>query len=304
MAARQTYVTKVTEGVAGGRCFAVPHELLVDAAVVTHAARQHRQAAPRPATEPAEGAAEEERGMAIVVAHRGDPSQAPENTVAAFRKAVELGADMVELDVHRSKDGHPVVMHDATVDRCTNGHGRIDALTLAELRALDAGAWFSPAFAGERIPTLAEALTALPAPVRINMHLKPFDPNDDTFERIILEHIDRFELSDRLLLVHNALESLNRLRERRPGLTCCLLPPVDGLEYVDVARAWGFRVLQPGRRHMSPEFVAYAHQHGMHANVFYADTVEDMNRYLDWGIDGILTNVPARLQQVLRQREA
>ncbi|MDH7568355.1 MAG: glycerophosphodiester phosphodiesterase family protein [Armatimonadota bacterium] len=243
--------------------------------------------------------------MALVIAHRGDPSCAPENTVAAFRAAVDLGVDMVELDVQLSRDRHPLVMHDLEVDRCTNGHGRVAEMDLAQLRALDAGAWFSPRFVGERIPTLEEALSALPFPVQVNLHLKPFDPSDDTLERIVLEHIDRFALADRLVVVHHELGSLERLRAWRPSLTLCLLPPrgVDGRGYVDVARAHGLRVLQPGRNLMSAEFLAYAHQHGMHANVFYADTAEDMARYLDWGVDGILSNQPARLQEVLRARK-
>ncbi|HEX2998878.1 MAG TPA: glycerophosphodiester phosphodiesterase family protein [Armatimonadota bacterium] len=242
--------------------------------------------------------------MALVIAHRGDPAQAPENTVVSFRKAVALAVDMIELDVHLSRDGYPVIMHDFDVDRCTNGHGRIADMTLAELRTLDAGCWYAPAFAGERIPTLSEALEAIPAPVQVNMHLKPYEPENDRLERIALEHIDRFGLTGRLVIVHDRMESLERLRAMRPALNYCLLPPpgVDGRGYVDVARAHGLATLQAGREHMCADFIAYAHQHGIHVNVFYADSEEDMKQYLDWGVDGILSNCPARLQQVIRAR--
>ncbi len=235
--------------------------------------------------------------MTLVIAHRGDSANAPENTLAAFRKAVALGVDMIELDVHLTSDGCPVLMHDFDVDRCTNGHGPIARHPLAELQALDAGGWFSPEFSGERIPLLGEALETIPAPVQINMHLKPYDPDDDALERIVLEHVRRFDLAGRLVVVHDAIGSLERLRARRPDLVCCLLPPpgVSGVEYVDLARAHGLSVLQPDRGHMSPEFVAYAHRHGMRANVFYADTIEDMRLYITWGIDGILTNYPERM---------
>src|SRR5512143_199880 len=97
----------------------------------------------------------------LILAHRGASRRAPENTMAAFRLAAELGADGVELDVQLSKDGEVVVMHDSRVDRTTDGHGRIRDLPLAELRALDAGGWYAPEFAGERIPTLAEVLHEL-----------------------------------------------------------------------------------------------------------------------------------------------
>jgi glycerophosphoryl diester phosphodiesterase len=93
-----------------------------------------------------------------VVGHRGAAGRAPENTRAAFRLGWELGADMVELDVRLTADGHPVVLHDATLDRTTNGTGPVAERTLAEIQALDAGARFGPAFAGERVPTLTEAL--------------------------------------------------------------------------------------------------------------------------------------------------
>lgn len=242
--------------------------------------------------------------MAIIAAHRGDPSRAPENTVAAFHKAVDLGVDMIELDVHLSRDCEPVIMHDFDVDRCTDGQGRIAEKTLAELRALDAGSWFSPEFAGERIPRLAEALESIPVPVQVNMHLKPFDPADDALERIVLEHIRRFDLLGRLVVVHDAVGSLRRLCALEPGITCCLLPPpgVDGRGYVDVARSEGLRVLQPDRGLMGADFLAYAHENGMRANVFYADTPEDMDLYMDWGVDGILTNVPGVMKEVLAAR--
>lgn len=94
----------------------------------------------------------------IAVGHRGTVHLAPENTLAAFRKAIELGLDLIEIDVRETRDGHLVIMHDATVDRTTNGKGRVADLTLEEIKRLDAGSWFSPKFAGERVPTLEEAL--------------------------------------------------------------------------------------------------------------------------------------------------
>ena len=94
----------------------------------------------------------------LVIAHRGFSGVAPENTLAAFRKAIDVGADMFELDVLLSQDEHVVVIHDDTLERTTNGTGKVIDHTLAELQALDAGSWFSPEFAGEPIPTLEDAL--------------------------------------------------------------------------------------------------------------------------------------------------
>jgi len=97
----------------------------------------------------------------IVVGHRGTVKFAPENTIAAFNKAIELGADLLEMDVRETKDGHLVLMHDATVNRTSDGRGRVSAMTLAEIKRLDAGSWFSAEFKGERVPTLKEALAAI-----------------------------------------------------------------------------------------------------------------------------------------------
>ena len=97
----------------------------------------------------------------IVVGHRGTVKFAPENTIAAFHKAIELGADLLEMDVRETKDGHLVIMHDSSVDRTTNGTGNVSDLTLAQIKQLDAGSWFGPEFTGERVPTLEEALAAI-----------------------------------------------------------------------------------------------------------------------------------------------
>src|SRR5512136_697214 len=109
------------------------------------------------------------RGRLLNIAHRGASAAAPQNTLAAFRKAVELGADGVELDVQLSADGAVVVIHDFTVDKTTDGTGRVAAKTLAELKALDAGSRFSPQFAGERIPTLAEVFEAIDGKLLVNV---------------------------------------------------------------------------------------------------------------------------------------
>jgi glycerophosphoryl diester phosphodiesterase len=107
-----------------------------------------------------------------VAAHRGGCTDYPENTLAAFRAAVQLGAAMIELDLRRSADGAIIIIHDATVDRTTNGRGRLDQLTFAEIRSLDAGSWKHPRFARERIPTLEEVLEIVPRNVWLNLQIK------------------------------------------------------------------------------------------------------------------------------------
>src|SRR5206468_4882936 len=106
------------------------------------------------------------------VAHRGASARAPENTLAAFREAIRLGADAIELDVQLSADGVPMVIHDLTVDRTTNGHGSVASFASRDLRRLDAGAWFSSRFKGERVPTLEEALECARGRCGLNVEIK------------------------------------------------------------------------------------------------------------------------------------
>ncbi|RPI48325.1 MAG: glycerophosphodiester phosphodiesterase [Betaproteobacteria bacterium] len=108
----------------------------------------------------------------LVVGHRGAPSRAPENTLASFEAAIAIGVDAIELDVHLSRDGHLVVIHDQNLARTTNGQGLVHEHTLAELRALDAGSWFGPSFAGERIPTFEEVLTGIGRRVPLQVEIK------------------------------------------------------------------------------------------------------------------------------------
>ena len=108
----------------------------------------------------------------LVIAHRGARSLAPENTLAAFHKAVEVGADAIELDVRLTRDGHVVVMHDRRVDRTTTGNGPVGTYTLKDLKAHDAGSWFDDKFGGERVPTLVEVFEAMPGDLLIYVELK------------------------------------------------------------------------------------------------------------------------------------
>ena len=123
---------------------------------------------PAAAAEPA-GVAMPQRG---ICAHRGASRSHPENTLAAFREAIRLGAHQIELDVNMTRDGHLVLMHDLTVDRTTDGSGRVVDLTLSRIKQLDAGRWKGPEFAGQKVPTLGEALDVMPLDIWLNIHLK------------------------------------------------------------------------------------------------------------------------------------
>lgn len=136
-----------------------------------------------------------------VVAHRGDANAAPENTVAAFRKAVAKGTDLIEFDVQFSSSGYPVVMHDTTLDRTTNCSGKVTAKSRTQLRACDAGSWFGKKFKGERIPTLQDAL-AVVAPAkwaRVMLHMK-YTPDETQAERT-MDIVRQYGMANRVIVL-------------------------------------------------------------------------------------------------------
>ncbi len=144
----------------------------------------------------------------VVIAHRGASGTCPENTLAAFRRAGNLGADMIELDVQLTRDGEVVVIHDWTLDRTTDGDGAVRDASLAEIQRLDAGAWFGPEFRGERVPTLAEVLAATTVP--LNVELKPV--GDDGLEARALAAVVDAGAGERVVFSSFDAGSLARLR--------------------------------------------------------------------------------------------
>jgi len=235
-----------------------------------------------------------------VFAHRGASGTHPENTESALAEAMRLGVEGVELDVHLSLDGELIVIHDATVDRTSNGMGQVRSMRWEEISQLDAGAWFDSQFAGQRFLRLDEALDVLEGDVRLNVHIKAYE--DDRAE--LATRCVRC-LTDRGLLerafISSDQQTVVLARRVNQHLTVCMgcVPPVE--KSLHRAHAVGCTVLQPGHAVTTPELVAAAHAKGMVVNPFYADTEAEMRRLIYCGVDGILTNYPAVLQDLLKR---
>lgn len=240
--------------------------------------------------------------LPLVIAHRGDSAAAPENTLTALTAAVAAGAHAVEFDVHLTRDGHAVVFHDATVERCTNGKGTVAEMTLEQIKALDAGSWFAGPFEGERVPTLDEAIEALPEPTVMLIHLRAHENASDRCERTVAETIERHDVRKRAAITHHTRHGLQRLREMDPKLRLCWIPygGQPGEEYVDDAYYLGCRFMQPRATEINEHFMQYAHDKGMWVNAFWADEIEEMERLIRLKVDGIITNYPRRLREVLK----
>jgi glycerophosphoryl diester phosphodiesterase len=225
-----------------------------------------------------------------IEAHRGYSAAYPENTLLSFRQAVAAGAPSIELDIHVSADGELVVMHDATVDRTTDGAGEIASLPWPELRRLDAGAWKAPAFAGERIPLLSEALSLSDAhPVAFNVEVKRFRDSGQAAGKLAEllrrhrprqgEHVvSSFDL-DALLQVHAADASVPLGILGR-----------DGVALLALAREHGFPWVHVQSEGVTGDLVAAAHAHGVRVMVWTVDDQAAVRHFAGLGVDKVCTN--------------
>jgi glycerophosphoryl diester phosphodiesterase len=237
----------------------------------------------------------------LIVAHRGASDFAPENTMAAFRKAVLMNADYIEFDVQLSKDGRPVVIHDRTVDRTTNGTGKVRGLTYAELRRLDAGSWFNPSYAGEKIPSLDEVLDAFIGKIGLLIELKA----QDRLSGIERKVADALPARNMHMLKGDAVivQSFDFVSIRRFH---AILPTVPVAVLTSAPRQHTDTMLETFRtfaHYVNPNFI-YAdkplmdriHSLGMRAIAWTVNKPRIAARLRKAGIDGIITNDPAGLQ--------
>jgi len=235
-----------------------------------------------------------------IVAHRGASEHAPENTLAAIAKAAELGARAVEFDVTVSADDVPVLMHDDMLNRCTDGAGPVILKTLDELQALDAGSWFSPAFAGERIPTLEQALDlAADCGLVVNLELKPTLGWEGPTVNAVVETLKNPRYADVGLLVSsfNGL-ALERFAERMPDVDLGWLTEAVPADWQDMITRYGCVALHCFEPYVTPELVRDVHGHGYRLHVFTVNDPAKAKRLFSWGADAVFTDCPDVLLEV------
>jgi len=231
----------------------------------------------------------------IIFAHRGASAYAPENTIAAFELAIEQGADAIELDVKLSADGQVVVIHDPTVDRTTGAHGRVKDMTLEELRALDAGSFFSEKFKGEKIPTLEEVFETVGNKTFINVELTNYKTSHDHLVESVCMLVKRFGLQKRILFSSFLASNLSRARSYLPDV------PTGLLALGGILGAWhrsfGFAfskndALHPNLRDATQQRIYFVHRLKRRVHVWTVNDEQDMRRLFKWGVDGIFTDDP------------
>jgi glycerophosphoryl diester phosphodiesterase len=242
-------------------------------------------------------------GRPLNFAHRGASHKAPENTMAAFRMAAEMGADGIEFDVQICKDGEVVVMHDFAVDATTDSSGRVKDLTLAELQKLDAGGWYAAEFAGERIPTLAQVLHELGARLMLNIELKTGGFFPEGLEQEVVRLVEDTNLAHQVIISSFNPLALRRVRRLNRYIPTGFLYSPDHPHYLP--GRWLQSLARPNALHprwdmIDEQSVAAAHSQGLEVTPWTCNDPDAMRRLVGWGVDAIITDRPDLLYNLLR----
>lgn len=240
------------------------------------------------------------RGHTLVFGHRGASADTPMNTLPAFELAANQGADGIELDVWRTKDGAIVVIHDATVDKTTDGSGLVQQMTLAQLRELDAGNWFNPQFRGTRIPTLDEVFEAVGKRLIINIELKSETVGTDGLEALVAEKIRRHDLGRRVIVSSFSPFALRRFRHAMPEVPIGFLYAEDVPRYLRLFMiGLPHEARHPHHTMIDAAYMDWAHRSGYRVNTW---TVNDMARAVelrDLGVNALITDQPGKMREAL-----
>lgn len=236
----------------------------------------------------------------LIFGHSGAQAFAPANTLPAFALAAQQGAHGTELDVHRSKDGHPVILHDFTVDAATNGSGRVADLTLAELKALDAGSKFAPEFAGVTIPTLDEVFEAVGQQLFVNVEIKSMTEDTDGIEQVVAQCILRHNMQQRVFVSSFNPLALYRFRAILPDVPLGFLYGKGSPEVAHtLIEGFPVEALHPEHDLIDQALVEQAHQAGQRVHAWTVNHPDRARQLAALGVDAIITDAPGRLLAAL-----
>ncbi|MEP1213627.1 MAG: glycerophosphodiester phosphodiesterase family protein [Marinobacter sp.] len=239
----------------------------------------------------------EQQDEVSITAHRGSAFKAPENTLSAVEQAIEDGADFIEVDVRMTADGVPVLWHDADMRRVFGLDGKISDITLQEARARDAGSWFAPRFSNERIATLEEVIATTRGSAGLYVDIKP-DPDTPELTREVVHLLDRMEAIEGTVIAAAEWSVLAEVRELAPELKTTLLA-----QFI-VGPLWeqSFDILGLRQNRVTPATIAQTRQSGKELHVWTVNNPNAMSRFIDMGVDNIITDRPDELADLLERR--
>ena len=241
----------------------------------------------------------------LILGHRGASAYAPENTLAAFRLAREQGADGIELDAKLSADGFVVIMHDTTVDRTTNGTGKVSALTYYELRQLDAGSWYDPKFRGEPIPTLEDVFSAVGRDLLVNVELTNYSTLADALPEKVAALVIKMDLEKQVIFSSFSPTNLVKIRKFLPTAPLALLTPAGAAGALSRFMLGGSvpkEALHPYYSDVTASLVERYHKKGRKVNVWTVDDAQEMLRLQALHVEAIITDDPLLARQTLENR--
>jgi len=218
---------------------------------------------------------------------------------------MDLGVDMIEFDVLLSQEGQVVVIHDDTLNRTTNGKGKVADYTLHELKQLDAGSWFGKQFSGEKIPTLKKVLELTRGQVFLNIELKKGDLGQYTMEDLAdrsLQEVEKAGMLNQVIFGSFDLSAIERIREKNPHIPVALIYSKSWTSPQEVTGGKSIPILSCSGKVLTQANTSKAHRQGMKVLVWTPNTEEHMEAFLNMGVDGIITNHPDRLIKILQKR--
>lgn len=233
----------------------------------------------------------------IVIAHRGASRAAPENTLSAMKKAIEYGADYAECDVFQTKNGEIVLFHDEEMARTTGQEGMIWDYTLAELKELEVGSWFSEEFRGEPIPTLREVIQLVKGKIKLNIEVKVSGNDPDIAEKVV--NIIRSEsIAKECMVTSFEKPVIEKVKEIAPELITGF---IFDEEYPPDIFEGNWEYVCSKRNIVDEEFVRKAKQNKKKIFVWTVNYPAEMKKFIALGVDGIITDVPDLLKEILTQ---
>lgn len=238
-----------------------------------------------------------------IFAHRGAKAVAPENTLPAFQRALAMGVAGIELDIHCSKDGKLMVIHDEALERTTNGSGKVGAYTAVELAKLDAGSHFSPAFAGVGVPTLDEVFDLVGNHCRVNVEIKSDDPNGGNQAEPLIALIAARNLYDQVIVSSFNPPSLIKMRALAPQIQLGLLYYLPLPAFL--RQAWFTPIIQPEALHpyhrlINTDLMTWARERNCAVNTWTVNDVAEARRLAELGVDVIMSDVPDEIMAGLQ----
>ena len=242
-------------------------------------------------------------GRTLVIAHRGFSGRAPENTVAAISEAIAIGADMAEIDVTLTADNRVVVIHDETLQRTTNGSGNVAEHDFDEIRSLDAGSWFAPQFAGEKVPTLGEVLDLVKGQILLNVEIKSEAVGRGISDKVAAAIKER-GMTDQVIVSSFSPTALEQMRAVAPEIRTAVLYNKElqrGQDPVEIVRGLGASAFNIRGSRLKAKMLRSCREQRIPVGVYTVDKPRKMKQWVKKGIDAIFTNHPDRLLELLEE---